>query len=1119
MRKSWAGVIHVALGFLFSVLLVASASVAVAENPVRITAIDNASRVGLANSTHPAVALAQDLGRVDPNLRLERMLLVLGPSDATQPTLHTFIDSLHDKKSANYHKWLTPKQFGERFGPAQADLSKIASWLQQQGFDGIKVSAGRSHIEFSGSAQTVEHAFQTEMHSYRRGSETHLANSANISIPRSLSGLVRGVNLQNFSFSQPMHTQPAAMKHDLSTGLWSPVSPESGFYSSSILIDPNDFAKIYDLDRVYESGITGKGVTIGIIARTTIQLSDVETFRQVYHLPPNDPTMVINGSSFYFSDQGGDALEASLDAEWAGAVAPEATVDLVASASTATTDGVILSSVYLVENNFADIMSLSFGNCEANLGSAGNSFYSAVYEQAIAQGISVFVASGDSGAAGCDAAGENVATGGLAVNGLASTPFNTAVGGTEFLDAGNIPQYWTLDGSNLMPNGYIPETVWNDSAIFSDLAAGGGGVSTVYPKPAWQNTAITGVPNDNARDLPDVSLTASSADDAYVVCDRGATLSSPCAATAIGDQSVMATAIGVGGTSASVQVFAGIMALVDQKQGGRQGLANYGLYRLAANETFANCNSSNETNPAVPVPPACVFNDITAGNNGVPGNDTLGNNPPPGDQPGQAGYNATAGYDPATGLGSVDAYNLINAWSALSFAASTTTLTATPPTSVQHGQTVTFTINVAAASGNLVPTGEVSLIAQTNGVNSTSVGAGSGTLINGVFSGPMVLPGGTYNVIAHYSGDGNFGPSDSNQIPVAVTPEASTITMAVRDLNGAYQTSPASLAFESTFELDFSVGSASGQGFPSGTVTVFDGTQVVAQAPVNNAGFGYVRNCESPVTFCLGFGAHSLTAVYAGDASMSASPATQSFVLNIVKGQILLSPNCGEDYGNALVCVIGITQTVFPVSPTGTLTVTDLFERTTRTLATYNVTRSAIVDVYNGFNLGLNAVAWEYSGDANFLPTTYLGEFYFGGISGLPTQITVTTPTNPVVIGQPVTVTATVTSSQSSAFPTGVLTFWFGESSSLISGAGYDQRFGDDSNDHAEQWPDLGAIWRRRQLRGECWRSRSETAAGDSGACGHIQSVNGNSQPTSYPDGHADTSAASHIPDGICPIL
>jgi subtilase family serine protease len=1029
MRKALAALPWVAFASSCVVFLMVGLPWAAAENPPKVTLIDNASRVKLANSTHPAVASAQDLGQADPNLRLERMLLILGPADEIQPTVHAFIDSLHDKKSANYHQWLTPEQFGERFGPAQSDLAKIAGWLQQQGFDGIKVSPGRSHIEFSGSAQLVEHTFQTQMHSYRRGTETHLANNSNISLPRALSGVVRGVNLQNFTFSTPTLIPVGAIKHDLSTGLWSPINPESGFgNASTVYIDPNDFAKIYDLDRVYSSGITGQGVTIAIVSRTTaVELTDVETFRQAYHLPANDPNVILNGPPTIYAEFGAgssDAQESSLDVEWAGAIAPDATVDLVVSGVTATTDGTALSSAYIVDNNLADIMSLSFGECEANLGPAGNSFYNAIYTQAAAQGISVFVGAGDSGAAGCDGAGSFQATGGLAVSGLASTPYDTAVGGTEFDDGGFNPQYWTLDGVNAVPNGYIPESVWNESAIYNTLFATGGGVSTVYTKPAWQSTAITGVLNDNARDLPDVSLTGA-LHDPYVIC---MVVNGPCTFTTVGDQSTLATALGVGGTSASVQVFAGIMALVDQKQGGRQGLANYGLYRLAANETYANCNSSNETNPAVPTPPGCVFNDITTGNNGVPGNDTLGNNPPPGDSPGQLGYNATAGYDPASGLGSVDAFNLVNAWNSLSFAGSTTTLSASTSTSVQHGQPVTFTISVAAASGNLIPTGAVGLIAKTNAPYSTGVGVGGGILVNGTLTVSVnSLPGGQYNVVAAYGGDSNFASSSSAPIAVNVTSEASSVTIVgYNATTGNPAPSPLTFGYGSVFPVGFNVTSASGFGSPTGTVTVYDGGQAIAQAPVSNQGYAVVNNCEA-VGFCLGFGSHSLTASYSGDASLNPSTSAQPFVINIIKGVPNFSTAYAASAVGDVVFFASFLQTYLPVTPpTGTVSVISHLNRQSTVVGTYNVTQAPIFNYFYLTPGGNYFVDAEYSGDANYLPVTSPPAFLpLSPLSGIPTQITITPLTSPIVIGQPVTIQVTVTSQ--SGTPTGYVD-WISQS-------------------------------------------------------------------------------------------
>lgn len=243
-------------------------------------------------------------------------------------------------------------------------------------------------------------------------------------------------------------------------------------------------------------------------------------------------------------------FEADLDVEWSGAVAQNASILFVTSPSTGTTDGVDLSAQYIVENNLAPVMSTSFGECEADLGTteAENQFYNSLWQQAAGEGITAFVSAGDSGAAGCDADDESTALDGLAVNGLSSTPYNVAVGGTEFNEGSG--SYWNpTNGSGYTSAiGYIPEVVWNQSGDVSggnDLYATGGGVSTLYPQPSWQ--AAPGVPSGGVRAVPDVSLSAAG-HDAYLVEYRGALY-------------------GVYGTSASSPSFAGLMALIVQQTG------------------------------------------------------------------------------------------------------------------------------------------------------------------------------------------------------------------------------------------------------------------------------------------------------------------------------------------------------------------------------------------------------------------------------------------------------------------------------------------------------------------------------------------------------------------------
>jgi len=350
-------------------------------------------------------------------------------------------------------------------------------------------------------------------------------------------------------------------------------------------------------------------------------------------LSANAPTLIINGVN-PGNLRGVEELEAVLDTSWSGAVAPKAKIDLVISASTATTDGVTLSEQYIVDHNLANVMTESFGDCEANYTSSEAAAISALAQQAAAQGITYMVSTGDSGSAGCDVAGASSATGPVSPNIIATTPYTVAVGGTQF-NEGSSSAFWGSANSNTMSSAlsYIPEDVWNNNChgtlcnATGAVLATGGGRSKYFAKPSWQ-TGVPGIPNDGKRDIPDVSLTSSN-HDAYLLCLHGS-----CNTT--GD---LLSFVTVYGTSAAAPSFAGIMALLNQKAGARQGVANPVLYRLAAAQSWSSCNSSNTPN----LPPAsCVFHDITVGTNAVPG---------------ETGYNtssqtypATVGYDLATGL-------------------------------------------------------------------------------------------------------------------------------------------------------------------------------------------------------------------------------------------------------------------------------------------------------------------------------------------------------------------------------------------------------------------------------------------------------------------------------------
>jgi hypothetical protein len=994
----------------------------------QIAAVEDSVRVRLLHTAPTLVKSGTDLGPVKADLRMERMLFVLGPGDSMQGGIKSFLDSQQDKNSANYHAWLTAAQFGERFGPSQADVTKISSWLQQQGFDGVKIAPGLSHIEFSGSAQLVERAFQTQMHSYRTSTGMHLANSTDISIPQAMNGIVHGVRLHNFGFSKPGVVHAAALQRD-AFGKLVPVHPDPAFSLGSNFLSPGDFAKIYNLNGLYSSGITGNGATIAIVARSNISLNDVEIFRQAFGLSPKDPNIIVNGL-----DPGitldGDDIEAVLDVQWSGAVAPDATINVVVSSSTATTDGVILSSIYIIDNNLADIMSVSFGACEQNMGPE-NALFNALWQQAAAQGISVFVASGDQGAAGCDPNGSGTpAQGGLAVNGLASTPFNTAVGGTEFNENGNTSLFWNLSTTGpVTVRGYIPEVVWNQScdpaqnpACLSFLFdSGGGGVSTLYSKPTWQSTSLPGMPDDHQRDLPDVSLSAAT-HDGYLIC---ATLFLPCTVATNGIDFQLFSAGSVGGTSASAPSFAGIMALVVQKQGGRQGLANYVLYKLAGSEVFANCNSSARTDPTVPAPPACVFNDITNGNNGVPGND-VSNNP----IAGALGYPATSGYDLASGLGSVNATNLVNAWASVSFQGSTTSLAAATITTVRHGELIAFNAAVQPLAGTGVPTGTVSLIANVSlpepdvSPFSHTVGVANGPLTNGTLSATInSLPGGQYNVIARYPGDATFAGSDSSPVQVTIAPEASSITLTtINPFSGAAL--PA-VNYGLPFVFHAAVTPGSGHGIATGLVTLSESGVAIAQIPLDHRGVAELSNCAPGSPVCLTFGPHHIAATYSGDSSLTASTTAQQLTVSITHGppglEILFA-----DTAEPLLLVEAVLNSFGNIPPTGTITFFDTNGGITTAISPpIPVPVPAGLPIFREFMLprGTNTLSLQYSGDVNYLAITATSPspITSGSDPNPATQPTITPLTNPMVVGQLASFQVNVRAAGSSAVPTGML--------------------------------------------------------------------------------------------------
>ncbi|MGB6192679.1 MAG: S53 family peptidase, partial [Terracidiphilus sp.] len=617
--------------FLLPVLSVAAKA---QSAPALVTsAVNDSARVTLRGNVHPMATAKYDRGAVADDLTLNRLVLVLKRSAGQEAALRRLIEDQQNKGSASYHRWLTPAQMGAQFGPAQSDVDAVTGWLRASGFAVSQVSESRMFIEFSGSAGLVRRAFGAPIHRYLVNGVQHLANASEPTIPAALAPVVAGIDSLHDFRRQPQHhfVGQYSMKSRRLTTDADPFLTTSSGDSIYYALAPYDFATIYDLLPLWNAtptAINGAGQTIAIVGRTDIDPADATGFWSSFgldgtHAP--QPTLVrtFNGPNPGVND---DETEADIDTQWAGAAAPGATINLVESASTETTDGVDLSSLYIVENNLAPIMSVSYGQCENSLGSAGTQFYSTLWEQAAAQGISVFVSSGDSGAAGCDDPSAP-AQYGLAVNGLASTAFNAAVGGTDFNEYQTWSTYWNPTNAAVTQasaKGYIPETTWNDSctngllaqvqggtanaetncnsSTFSSLLVtegASGGTSAAWMKPAWQTQG----PSDNARDLPDVSLFASNGflGSFYIVC-QNYTLNSSCS-----------DLNGYGGTSVAAPAFAGIMALVDQKAGSAQGVPGLVLYKLAQQKPAAFHDvpaGSTIAMPCVTGTPNCVTNTV-----------------------------------------------------------------------------------------------------------------------------------------------------------------------------------------------------------------------------------------------------------------------------------------------------------------------------------------------------------------------------------------------------------------------------------------------------------------------------------------------------------------------------
>jgi subtilase family serine protease len=665
--------------FTFAAASSAAGCTSMAVN--RITgAVDESALTPLSGNVHPLARAEFDQGKVSNSLPLEHMILLLKRNPEQETALQTRIDQMHNQQSPLFQKWLSADDVGRCYGAADTDIALLSSWLQKHGFTVDAIPAARTMFIFTGTAGQVAEAFHTEIHHLNVRGEKHIANMSAPQVPAALAPVIAGFRSLHDFMPKPMLHMVGAAKRDAKTGKLYPVKGSEKLpinvantrKSNSLItysgdpfcgdsscewLGPQDFYTIYNEKPLLTGTIcggpcNGAGQTIAVIEETDVcagqsgsspddcaGANDLAAFRSQFGLPAPHAKYYF-GIPGYCADPGvqgpfgtGEESEADIDLQWAGAAAPGAQVDFLACATTATTAGVDLASIYAVDHLYPTIssFSLSYGVCELGLSEGGifqtNAFYNSLWQQAVAEGQTVNVSAGDSGDDTCER-GAEAAEIGWNVNGIASTPYDVAAGGTDFSDnysndftpAPN--NYWNTNDSS--PYGsalsYVPEMTWNSSCGSSLLAsflgwevgttytaeqvcsgdtpfgfdftyvdaAGSGGISSIYKIPTWQSVYGVGrnFTSGSKRNLPDVSLFASSNfwSHALQFCESdlgtGSGGSLPCDYTNQGEGGEMAA----GGTSFVAPQINGIIAVINQTWRSRQGQANYNLYALASHE-------------------------------------------------------------------------------------------------------------------------------------------------------------------------------------------------------------------------------------------------------------------------------------------------------------------------------------------------------------------------------------------------------------------------------------------------------------------------------------------------------------------------------------------------------
>jgi hypothetical protein len=897
---------------------------------------------------------AADAGAV-ANTAPQLLTFDIARSPEVQAAFDQMLVDQQNPSSPRYHQWLTPQQVGEQFGPTQHDLDALTAWLTTQGFTVTSIAPSRVFVQATAPASVVSNALQTSLHNFTVNGARQQAPLTEPKFPSALAPVVKFVaglaTVQYHAFSHTMPALPLSALGINPAGASTPaIHPDYTLGSGTVhYLAPADFNLIYDVTPTLTAGTTGTGQRVAIIGGSRLLASDVTSWESISALAAYQPNYIVPAG---LTDPGttsdGNQGEATLDFERVYGTAPGSQVDLVISKNALSTDTDTLQ-LYAINTLNDPVMTMSYGACETGY-AAYAQHENSLFSQAIIQGISVFASSGDAGIAGCEQQGvAPPATQYASVEVPCDSAYLTCVGGTQFSDTANPNAYWSATNGTgkLSALSYIPEGAWNEpsyttstGATAIQVASSTGGPSVAITKPSWQTGST--IPADGARDVPDVSFSASG-HNAYFSC----------LAYAGADCTTYVT--GFGGTSAAAPSMAGLAALIDQKMGKRQGLLNPLLYATATSTPAA----FHDATPATSGVSSCTTSTPSTCNNSDP-------SPSSYTSAGIVGYPLLTGYDFPTGLGSLDFGRFL---AAISLPTPTIALTAAP-TTITISQTVQFTVKLTGTTAT--PTGTVQLSSNGNALG------GPLALVNGSVTSASLsfTPAGTYSITATYSGDTNYSPVTSTAFSLVVTNPAAIASSSVLSVTP----NPATTAQSTTLVATVKAAGTSSV-VPTGTVQFYDGG-VAKGLPVTLTNTGIAALTVGNVSA----GTHVFTCIYAGDNTYSSSSCaavsdavtalpsttvqTASTTVLPASGTLTLSytvssTSGGTPTGTITVYAAETSPTVIPAAPIGSVS-----------LASGTVTTPSI----SGLTPGVYTFYGAYSGDA----------IYAASNSTPPVTITVT---------------------------------------------------------------------------------------------------------------------------------